>query len=260
MSYAPTEAFVRSFQRAFGLVEDGIPGPKTYEALYRAAPGKPAKPPSAPQPTKLQSAGQAALMAAQQYWQTGTYDPQVSDHSAAAEASRSVIDSILKACGWGGEPYKGDGQVEWCGLFAGACWRAAGLDPKWLADYFPSTYRLDQWANYRDFGKVPNVKPSDPTQWRRVANLDQTSQGLPWAPQAGDILMIGDGLPAAGDHICIVESYNPVARTFVTYEGNGNGLLPDGTRRQGIVRGVRHLGGTGYCARRLIRPGTSDLL
>lgn len=38
------------------------------------------------------------------------------------------------------------------------------------------------------------------------------------------------------------------------------GLGPDGKRRQGIVRGERRLGGSGYCARRLIRPAPSDLL
>ncbi len=76
----------------------------------------------------------------------------------------------------------------------------------------------------------------------------------------GDILMIGDGSPKFGDHICLVESFDPDRHTFATLEGNGIGIGPDGKRRQGVVRGVRHLGGSGYCARRLIRPAPGDLL
>lgn len=212
-------------------------------------------------PDALEVAGRLALQEAARLWQLDIYDPPRSDDSPRADRSRIQIDAMLRACSWDWQvPYKGDGQVEWCGIFAGACWRRAGIDPKWLATYFPSTYRLDTWAHYRTFNaKHPNPKP--PTgPYRLVAELDGGSTSLPFEPRAGDILMIGDGIPLPGDHICLVESYDPARKAFTTIEGNGSGLGPDGKRRQGVVRATRHLGGSGYCARRLIRPAPSDLL
>lgn len=209
----------------------------------------------------LEVAGRFAVAQATQFWKLDIYDPSRSDKSARAEASRRHIESMLRACGWTWQiPYAGDGQVEWCGIFVGACWRAAGIDPKWLATYFPSTYRLDTWAHYRTFNaQHPNPKPTQ-GPYRLVAELDGGSTSLPFEPRAGDILMIGDGIPLPGDHICLVESYDPARKVFQTIEGNGTGVGPDGKRRQGVVRGVRHLGGSGYCARRLIRPAPADLL
>jgi hypothetical protein len=209
----------------------------------------------------LADAGTRAVTEAIRLWQADVFDPKRNDQSDAAVRSRRVIDEILMAAGWDWQvPYKGDGQVEWCGLFAAACWRAAGIDTKWLATYFASTYRLDTWAKYRDFnpGK-PNKRP-DHGPYRLVAELDENSKVLPFEPQAGDILMIGDGQPAMGDHICLVVSYDATRKAFSTIEGNGMGIGPDGKRRQGIVRGLRLLGGQGYCARRLIRPAPGDLL
>lgn len=208
----------------------------------------------------IAEAGHAAVTEAIRLWQADVYDPPRSDKSEAANRSRKVIDEILMAAGWEWQvPYRGDGQVQWCGLFAAACWRAAGLDPKWLATYWASTYRLDTWANYKDFNpEKPNKKPAQ-GPYRLVANLDAISTTVPFEPQAGDILMIGDGTPRMGDHICLVVSYDPTRKVFATIEGNGVGLGPDGKRRQGIVRGLRHLGGQGYCARRLIRPAPSDI-
>lgn len=209
----------------------------------------------------LVEAGQAAVAEAVRLWQADVYDPPRSDKSEAAARSRRVIDEILMAAGWDWQvPYKGDGQVEWCGLMAAACWRAAGLDPKWLATYFASTYRLDTWAKYRDFNPdKPNRRPAS-GPYRLIGELDAHSTDLPFDPQAGDILMIGDGNPAMGDHICLVVEYDRARKLFMTIEGNGVGLGPDGKRRQGIVRGLRLLGGQGYCARRLIRPAPGDLL
>lgn len=208
----------------------------------------------------LAHAGELALAEGLRLWQLDVYDPARSDTRPRAKASRAAIDEILLASGWTWEiPYLGDGQVEWCGLFAGACWRAAGIDPKWLATYFASTYRLDTWARYQAFdAKHPNPRPA--ADHRLLAELDPHSTAIPFSPRAGDILMIGDGTPPAGDHITIVESYDAAVRTFKTVEGNGSGLGPDGQRRQGVVRAERKLGGPGYCARRLIRPGFRDLL
>lgn len=209
----------------------------------------------------IADAGLRAVAEATRLWQANVYDPPRSDHSDAANHSRKVIDEILMASGWEWQvPYKGDGQVQWCGLTVAACWRAAGIDPKWLATYWASTYRLDVWARYRDFNPdKPNKKPAE-GPYRLVAEFTDRSTDVPFPPQAGDILMIGDGQPAMGDHICLVVEYDHARKLFLTIEGNGVGLGPDGKRRQGIVRGVRLLGGQGYCARRLIRPAPSDLL
>lgn len=211
--------------------------------------------------TRLKSAGERAIQEATRLWSLDVFDPARSDHSHAADRSRQAIDSILTAAGWIWQvPYKGDGQLEWCGLFAAACWRAAGIDPKWLATYWASTYRLDVWARYRDFNPEHSNKRPTEGPYRLMAELDQFSHSLPFEPQAGDILMIGDGNPAMGDHITLVVNYDPDRKAFATIEGNGVGLGPDGKRRQGIVRAVRNLGGGGYCARRLIRPAPGDLL
>lgn len=100
----------------------------------------------------ITAAGQKALDEALRFFNLDVYDPAANDHSDAAERSRKVIDEILTTAGWLWEvPFKGVHQVEWCGLFAGACWHAAGLDPKWLATYFASTYRLDLWGQYESF-------------------------------------------------------------------------------------------------------------
>jgi hypothetical protein len=209
----------------------------------------------------LKEAGERAVAEAQRLWALDVYDPPMSLHNEAADRSRKVIDEILTIAGWLWEvPYRGDTACEWCGLFAAACWHAAGIDPCWLATYFASTYRLDIWARYQSFnGKHPNPKPPD-GPYRLIANLDAHSTRVPWMPRAGDILMIGDGVPEYGDHITIVESYDPATMTFMTLSGNGVGLGPDGKHRQGIVRATAHVGGGGYCARRLIRPAPGDLL
>lgn len=211
---------------------------------------------------RLELAGRAALMQAEHLWHMDVYDPKPSDRTPRADASRKVIDSILTAAGWGWRvPYAGDGVgPEWCGLTVAACWRAAGINPWWLATYFASTFRLDTWARYENFDdKHPNRRPIT-GPYRLLSCMNTVSEGPSFVPCAGDILMIGDGMPEFGDHICLVESYDADKRVFSTYEGNGVGLGPDGKRRQGIVRGERHVGGSGYCARRLIRPAPSDLL
>jgi hypothetical protein len=214
---------------------------------------------SSTQENRLAAAGRAAVVEAAKLWQSDIVDPPRNDYSPRGVMSRHAINKIVHAGGWTWIEYRGDGDVEWCGLFVAACWRAAGIDPKWLASYFASTYRLDLWARYRTFNDKPNPRPAQGPH-RLLAELGRESTSLPWDPRAGDILMIGDGQPVFGDHITLVESYDAERRVFNTIEGNGIGLGPDGKRRQGVVRAVRHLGGSGYCARRLIRPAPSDLL
>src|SRR6185503_2547395 len=73
-------------------------------------------------------AGEVAARAAEQLWQMDIIDPPIgSKHPRAAE-SLSVINSIIERNGWGANvSYKGNGPPQWCGMFAGWCWAAAGL-------------------------------------------------------------------------------------------------------------------------------------
>lgn len=210
---------------------------------------------------RIADAGERAIAEALRYWNLDIIDPRRSDDSPHAVQSKRHIDEMLMACGWDWcVPYKGDGAMEWCGIFAGACWKAAGLDEKWIRTYFSSTYRLGLFGSYRAFDtKHPNPPPPDGVPRRGIARLNQGSTSLPFAPRAGDILTIGDGSPLDGDHICLVRSFDAERHIFHTIEGNGTGVGPDGKRRQGVVQAERRLGGEGYCARLLVRPSVVDL-
>lgn len=201
----------------------------------------------------LKATGENAVTEAASQWHNDIYDPRKNDTTIDALASKHAIDTFIhEGLGWTWEPpYAGDGSFEWCGAFAAFCWR--GIKPELRKTYFASTYRLDRYARYQSVGGEKNNGAG-----RLIAELDERSTSLPWAPRAGDILTIGPAGSGYGKHICLVESYD--GRVFKTIEGNGTGLGPDGKRRQGVVRAVRNLGGGGYCARRLIRPAPGDLL
>lgn len=222
----------------------------------RAAPPVPAADPDA----RLARAGELAIAEADRLWALDVYDPPKTDKSKRADRSRAVIDAILRDAGWGWmTPYLGNGEPQWCGLFAAACWRAAGINPSMLATYWASTYRLRLWARYHEFGGRPNPAPKEGPR-RLIAQLDERSTSLPFVPRPGDLLVVGNGGKADGDHITLVVGYDAGRRVFSTLEGNGIGLGPDGKRREGIVRGERRLGGAAYCARWLYRPAPVDLL
>jgi hypothetical protein len=212
--------------------------------------------------TALARAGALAAAEALRLWNLDIYDPSTRDTSPRADMSRAVIDRILRDAGWGfATPYLGNGPPQWCGLFAAACWRVAGLDPKWLATYWASTYRLGCWVRYERFDqKHPNPKPADRTDMRLGVKLYEHSQALPFEPRPGDVVIVGDGEPEAGDHITIALSYDPVTRTFDTISGNGGGDGPRGNRREGISRREYRIGGPGYCVRYVMRPAFVDLL
>ncbi len=210
----------------------------------------------------LTKAGELALARAQAWWASNIFDPKRNDDSPQAKTSRAAIDEMLADCGWTWEiPYKGDGQVEWCGIFAGSCWRSAGLDPTWLATFFASTLRLEAWANYRPWNQTKNPPPARAEDRRLVASYGPTSTKLAFAILPGDIVIVGDGTPAAGDHITIAESWDEKAGAVHTISGNGVGVGPKGNNMQGVVRKAFKLGGgNNYCIRRVYRPGFSDLL
>lgn len=208
---------------------------------------------------RLAAAGRAAIAEAEHLWRMDVYDPKASDKTPHGQRSRDVITRILMDAGWGwAAPYKGDGHVAWCGLFAATCWRVAGIDPSMLATFWASTIRLHCWAHYKPFNGKSNAKPAD-GPYRLATKITRTTRELPFAPRAGDILIIGDGKPAEGDHICLVASYDPETRVFRTIEGNGMGMGPTGKRREGIVKAERPIDGIGYSAMWLYRPAPSDI-
>lgn len=178
---------------------------------------------------------------------------------------RKVIDDIHVAAGWGAStPYAGNrvGR-EWCGFFAATCWRAAGINPSWLAPFWAGTLRLQSWVNYRNWNDYKNPPPAAGVQRRLVAKLgrDATVADLPFMPREGDIAIIGDdaGRPE-GRHITVVTGIDLKWGHLLTVEGNGWGNGPDGKGREGIVVGERKIGGTGDRVMWIYRPAPSDLL
>ncbi len=213
----------------------------------------------------LEARGREAIDAAADGWHFAVHDPKRGDKSGDADRSRKMIDAFIhRGLGWTWEPpYAGDGDFEWCGAFAAYCWLS--IKPALRKQYFASTYRLDRYARY---GSVNGEKNRG--TGRLLAELDEHSTTLPWEPRAGDILTIGPAGSGYGKHVCLVESYDAAQRAFRTIEGNGVGMMPNGTRRQGVVKGFRRLGTKGHVdngvtlkidwhARRLIRPSPEDL-
>lgn len=208
----------------------------------------------------LEVAGQLAIVEALRIWRLDVFDPKRDDASAAADASRAVIDECMRSdlgSGWTWEkPYVGDdvkGKPEWCGFFAGRCWcRSIPLAIR--KAHFPSTFRLDAWARADKRRGYLQLGPA--STFTDVATFCGTG------PRAGDIGLVGDGTPAYGDHVVLVEGVDEETGMLRTVEGNGGGVGPRGNRRQGVVRALRPIGaraGHTYILRRLIRPASSDM-
>jgi hypothetical protein len=226
--------------------------------------------------TELAEAGKAAAAEGLRLFHLDVVDPWPVDllppptgnlarlraHTRAVE-SRIIIDGIFEAAGWGADtPYPGNRRGrEWCGFFAAACWRAAGMDPKWLAPFFASTLRLGSWVRYRDWNKYKNPAPPTGAPRRLVAKLDRESSvdSLPFAVREGDIVIVGDGSPAEGEHITIALGGVTSRRTILTVSGNGGGNGPDGKSREGVVLREYAIGGTGRIVLWVYRPAPSDL-
>lgn len=213
-------------------------------------------------PVDLAAAGRIAIAEAARIFALDVWDPPSSDHRPVAERWRDEITACIagdQGLGWTWEGrYAGDGAYEWCGAFASRCWAKAGLPLATRKSFWSSCYRLHRWASYLPIDdKTPNPKPKDGTRRLCVslAGLHEMPAGV--TPQAGDVLIVGDGVPAYGDHITLVESFD--GHAFHTIEGNGRGMGPDGKPRQGVVKATRMLSGAGYSARWLIRPAPSDL-
>lgn len=218
----------------------------------------------------VEACGKLAIARLTGLWKQDIYDPRHTDQTPDGERCRAaILDIITNGGGWRWvKEYTGDGSPnneQWCGFtqaWAWAPWIAEDVRKTWWA----STYRLDAWARYAPLdmgGKItPNPKPAS-GPYRLYAKLDEHSTSLPFTPQAGDILLVGDGKPAYGDHVCGVRGYDEKRRMFLTIEGNGMGAGPDGKRQHGLVIAERPLGqreGHAYIARRLIRPAPHDIV
>ncbi|MCC6625404.1 MAG: CHAP domain-containing protein [Deltaproteobacteria bacterium] len=218
----------------------------------------------------LVAAGQRALDTAIAEWNRRVVDPpRRTWEDGAWTPSRTAIDGYIRSrmgldwprCSWVPPvvAYRRDGDFEWCGAFAAWCWRHAGLDPELAYIYWSSTYRLDRYARRAvAFGSL--------RERRLRARLDGLGRlYLPFeadttyddverfAPRAGDVLIV-NGI-GVGQHITIVESWDPDLGGFRTVEGNATGRGPDVTLYQGVVKQLRRF----HTCRRLIRPAASDL-
>lgn len=238
---------VCDFQTVKGLEPDGVVGPKTWTALDMAMARKrveDARPPAPKTDADLERAGAKAIERALSMWALDIYDPELGDDSIEGQQSRHFItDMIRSGLGWTWETaYDGDGDFEWCGAFAAACW--IDIKPELRKLYFSSTYRLDRYASYRSYNGENNVGKG--RKWQ-----EPEDGGFAWAPRAGDIALVGH--KSYGHHIVLVEKYED-GRIF-TVEGNATGEGPNGERQQGVVRRRRPLS----TVRRIIRPSVEDL-
>lgn len=258
---------------------DGIAGPATYIALLakqqqillddlHTKTGD----------AKLVDAGLIALYEAKIWWiRDGGIIDLPSPASGSYARCRDFIDHTIRTplgINWTWEDQyeantSGQGNYEWCGAYASRGWRKAGLKQNIARDYFPSNYRLDRFARYKQVNEhTPNPRPAQ-GPYRMILELDEKSTAqsvLGFGVRAGDILTVGPAKSAYGKHICTVESFDPKTGEFITIEGNGSGMGPDGIYRHGVVRARRPVGlGPGvrptvYHARRLIRIAVSDLV
>lgn len=209
----------------------------------------------------LTRAGELAVAEAERLWSLDVYDPPRNDQSVQGKACKAAIADVIRTAGWGfALPYLGNGEPQWCGLFAATCWIRAGLDPRWAATYWASTYRLGLWARYQKFSaKSPNLPPADPRDRRLIGRIRPLGP-LPFEPRPGDVVIVGDGEPEAGDHVTLCTSYNARGRTFETISGNGGGTGPRGNQREGISRRTYAIDSGRYRAMWIMRPAFGDLL
>lgn len=267
-----TDEMVRDFQACAGITEDGVVGPVTWQRLEMAF-ARHQHMKATAEVDRLVDAGEDAVKRAIAAWESDIADYGQDDQHPDAVRCNSFISTCIRGTRTGHEgldwkwerPYAGDGDFEWCGAFAAWCWAEVKAPLRKL--YFASTLRLDRYASYRSYNGEENkgkgrvyVKLDEHSTAKDVADI--------WRP--GDILIIGPARPknaaaAAswhdyGNHICIVESFDEAAGFFHTIEGNGNGKGPHGEKQQGVVKGIRNLGGPGWHARRLIRPSIEDLV
>lgn len=250
-------------------VVDGIAGVQTYNALLAL---KIAHLVTRPQADLLAARGLIALYSAKQSWLEDITDLPAPTSGDFERCRRWIDDTIRTPLGadWSWEPPYTLNRIEWCGMAAARWWGVAGMKLPIRRSFFPSTYRLDRWARYQPFDdKTPNPRPGA-GPYRMMLELDENSKAIDAVfpdgtlPRAGDIVMVGGRNTAYGKHICVAETFDPIAGEFTTIDGNGTGLDPRGTRQHGVIRARRMIGlrpgelPTTYHVRRIIRPAPSD--
>ncbi len=206
----------------------------------------------------LEAAGKRAAAEAERLWALDVYDPRVADETENGKRCKAIIGDIITHAGWNWSlpdgNYLGNGPPQWCGLFAASCWRKAGIDPQWLATFWASTLRMAKWFRYEDWeGKGAGSRGG-----RMIMRGTDTTFPDGTAPRAGDIVIVGDGTPTAGDHITLLVKYAP--SVFTTISGNGGGVGPTGKPREGISRQDYFPTRGGYRVLWVARPGVEDLL
>jgi hypothetical protein len=252
-----THRALMDFQRQHGLAVNGLPDAKTLELLYRSVPAEMAPAPSS---DALRLAGERAMDYLEALWRQDVYDPRRSDASENAERCRAIIAGIVTRAGWGWALTDGHyvgPEPQWCGLTMADAWRDAGIDPQHLPTFWASTLRMAKWFRYENWnGKSAGVKP--PTGGRMI--IPGTAASFPdgTLPRRGDIVIVGDGTPADGDHITGLLEKN--GDDWVTISGNGGGLGPTGKPREGISKQTYHVHRGGYRVLWVARPGVGDLL
>ncbi len=199
----------------------------------------------------LTRAGELAAQEAERLWALDVIDPPGPINKQAIE-SLAIINQILNDAGWVWVTYTKNGPPQWCGMFAAACWRKAGLSPSWLATFWASTLRLSYWIRGKSWN---GTRAGGPRLEMDLATLKFPDGS---GPRRGDIVVVGDGNPPEGDHICVLVGY--LGGIFQTISGNGGGYGPRGNRREGISKRDYTLTGTGYRVLHVYRPIASDLV
>lgn len=249
---------IRAWQAAHALLADGVCGTETYGAKLDAVfdarrPHLAAEDPEA----RLRSAGELAVNRATRLWLDDIHDPPSAD--AAYERARHAIDGMIRGesgLHWAWRPpYVKNNDFAWCGAFMASAWGPAGLARAVRETYCASTHRLDRGARYESaVGEKPTAPPTDPTERRKHLNVDADRAGVvPFGPRAGDIVLVAG--KDHGDHIALVESFDPDRGVFRTIEGNGFGQSPTGKRIEGVIRREQPLSEV----RRIIRWSVHDL-
>lgn len=118
----------------------------------------------------------------------------------------------------------------WCGLFAQACYRAAGLDRN-LASVGKCLYGFGLGNRTSPGGKTKAFASYTDPGAEHAASRTVATMG-PWV-RPGDLVLHQDPKRKYNGHVMICLSVSP--GHLLTIEGNAVGLLPDGTRAQGVV-------------------------
>lgn len=259
---------------------DGLAGPATYRAALQAYIPVILKSMHGPnvEDGLAIDRGRVAVMAGIADWCLNIIDAAPSSITAA---SRTYIDTTVRThlgSDWTWEPpYRGNGDVEWCGMFAARIAAHAGLRLGVRKNFMPSTYRLDRFFRYqRATDTVTNPKPPEGPH-RMIVDLDENSSLYEAkfpdgsSPRAGDILLVGGMKSSYGTHVTTIAgpAYSDAHQEwwFPTIEGNATGPGPTGKTIHGVIKTARRIGlpdvlkvanPQTYHARRLCRFAPAD--